>query len=87
VAAVSILFPLVFQIIHDLNLNPLPVYLTLAFAASAAFITPVSYQTNLMVYGPGNYKFKDFLRIGLPFTLIYGAVVILFMLNFYEING
>ena len=85
-AAISIMFPLVYQLINDLQLNPTPVYLTLAFAASAAFLTPVSYQTNLMVMGPGSYKTRDFLKIGIPFTLIYGIIVIGFVMTFYPIR-
>jgi len=50
--------------------------LLVAFAGAASFITPIGYQTNLMVYGPGNYKFKDFLRIGLPLTLLYMVVAV-----------
>ena len=83
VAAVSIIFPLAFELIHDLGLNPTPTYLALAFGASAAFLTPVSYQTNLMVYGPGKYIFKDFVKIGLPFTVIYSlcALITIFALH------
>lgn len=83
VAAVSVLFPIAYELIHDLGLNPTPVYLTLAFGASAAFITPIGYQTNLMVYGPGKYTFKDFVKIGLPFTLIYSlcALITIFALH------
>lgn len=87
VAAVSILFPIVFKVVTDLDLNPAPFYLALAFGASAAFLTPVSYQTNLMVMGPGNYKFKDFMTAGAPMIIVYGTVVI-FMLNLlYDLNG
>lgn len=84
VAAVSIIFPLAFELIHDLGLNPTPTYLALAFGASAAFLTPVSYQTNLMVYGPGKYTFKDFVKIGLPFTLLYSlcALITIFALHY-----
>lgn len=85
-AAISIMFPLVYQLINDLQLNPTPVYLTLAFAASAAFLTPVSYQTNLMVLGPGAYKTRDFLKIGIPFTAIYATLVIGFVMAFYSIR-
>jgi di/tricarboxylate transporter len=83
VAAVSIIFPLAFELIHDLGLNPTATYLALAFGASAAFLTPVSYQTNLMVYGPGKYAFKDFVKIGLPFTLLYSlcALISIFALH------
>lgn len=84
-AAISIMFPLVYQLVVDLSLNPTPVYLTLAFSASAAFITAVSYQTNLMVLGPGNYKATDFLKIGIPFTFVYAIVIITFVYLYYPI--
>jgi di/tricarboxylate transporter len=49
----------------------------MTYAAAASFLTPIGYQTNLMVYGPGGYNFKDFLKIGLPLTLIYMVVSVL----------
>lgn len=53
--------------------------LLVAFAGAANFLTPVGYQTNLMVYGPGGYSFRDFFKIGLPLTLIYMVVCILML--------
>ena len=80
VAALSIVFPLAFQIVHDYGVDGTAFYLAIAFAASAAFITPVSYQTNLIVYGPGGYKFKDFVQFGLPLTLLYSIVVLVYLI-------
>ncbi len=75
-AAVAIIFPISLTAAHTLNLNPLPFALVVSFAAAANFLTPIGYQTNLMVYGPGGYTFKDFFRIGWPLTLIYMFVTV-----------
>ncbi|MEM6841271.1 MAG: SLC13 family permease [Bacteroidota bacterium] len=76
VGAVSIMFPLAYAISNSLQIDGTPLYLGIAYAASAAFLTPIGYQTNLIVYGPGGYNFRDFFRIGLPVTLIYLATVL-----------
>ncbi|MDY6801697.1 MAG: SLC13 family permease [Bacteroidota bacterium] len=79
-AAVAIIFPISLTMAANLDLNPVPFVLVVSFAAAANFITPHGYQTNLMVYGPGGYSFKDFFRVGAPLTLIY-MVVTVFILN------
>jgi len=81
VAAVAIIFPISLTLAHELNLPYLPFVLVVSFAAAANFMTPIGYQTNTMVYGPGGYKFKDYLKIGVPLTLIYMIVAIV-ILNF-----
>ena len=58
----------------DLGASPYPFALTVALAASAAFMTPVSSPLNTLVVGPGNYAFGDFVRIGVPFTVVVLAV-------------
>lgn len=84
VAAVSIVFPIVYGVIQQVpDANPIAFYIAIAFAASASFHVPFTYQTNLMVYGPGNYKFKDFLKVGTPITIIYSAVTLAFILLYY----
>jgi di/tricarboxylate transporter len=75
-AAVAIIFPISLTMAANLNLPPTPFILVVAFAAAANFMTPIGYQTNLMVYGPGGYSFKDFFRIGFPLTIIYMIVTI-----------
>lgn len=74
IAAVSIIFPVVLALKPVVGADISLFYLTIAFGASCAFITPFGYQTNLMVMGPGNYKVRDFARIGFPLTVIYGLV-------------
>ncbi|UZS00165.1 SLC13 family permease [Chondrinema litorale] len=84
-AAVSIVFPIAYSLCSEMNLNGTPYYIAIAFAASAAFMTPIGYQTNLMVYGPGGYKFGDYFKIGLPLTLIYSAVCLIFIILRYNV--
>lgn len=75
-AAVAIIFPISLSMALHLHLNPEPFILIVAFAAAANFMTPIGYQTNLMVYGPGSYKFGDFFKIGFPLTIIYMVVCV-----------
>lgn len=73
-AAAAIIFPISMVIASSLGLPYQPFVLVVAFGAAANFITPIGYQTNLMVYGPGGYSFNDFFKIGLPLTLLYAVV-------------
>lgn len=82
-AAVSIMFPIAYELGMQSGLPLTPFFVTIAFAASADFMTPIGYQTNLMVFGPGNYRFADYTKIGLPLTLIYGILVISFIHFYY----
>ncbi len=75
-AAVAIIFPISLTAAANLGLDPKPFVLIVSFAAAANFLTPIGYQTNLMVYGPGGYNFKDFFKIGLPLTIIYMVVAV-----------
>ena len=84
-AAVALVFPVALTMAKELDLPPLPFILVVSFAAAANFMTPTGYQTNTMVYGPGGYKFKDYLRIGTPLTIIYGIVTIIILSFMYII--
>ncbi|NVJ85984.1 MAG: SLC13 family permease [Algoriphagus sp.] len=82
-AAVTIMFPIAYELGMQSGGNLTPFFVTIAFAASADFMTPIGYQTNLMVMGPGNYRFSDYFRIGLPLTLIYTLTVLVFIHYYY----
>lgn len=69
-AAAALAFPVALAVAHSLGAHALPFVVAVAIAASAGFANPTAYQTHLMVYGPGGYKFSDFVRIGLPLDLI-----------------
>ena len=70
VAAATLAFPLAISLSNSFGVDPKPFILAIAFAASASFLTPVGYQTNLMVYGPGGYKFIDYVKVGLPLSVL-----------------
>ncbi|MBN2662224.1 MAG: anion permease [Bacteroidales bacterium] len=82
-AAVALIFPIVLNIAVDLGNNPIPYILTISFAGAANFMTPIGYQTNTMIYGPGGYKFRDFLKVGTPLTIVYGVVTIIVLSFMY----
>jgi di/tricarboxylate transporter len=63
----------------------MPFAVVVAVAASAGFATPLGYQTHLMVYGPGGYRFSDYLRIGIPLDLLVMAVVVLLTPVFFPL--
>ena len=76
-AAAVIVFPIALAASQQLEVSLLPFAVTLMMAASASFATPIGYQTNLMVYGPGNYRFTDFFKMGVPLTALVGAMTLL----------
>ena len=76
-AAAVLMFPVSMAVADQLGVNFMPFAIAIMFAASASFITPLGYQTNLMVYGPGGYKMTDYVRIGLPLSLLTGATAVL----------
>ncbi|WP_396588914.1 SLC13 family permease [Bermanella sp. R86510] len=79
-AAAVLMLPIVLEITEKASLNNEPFVFAVMMAASASFATPLGYQTNLMVYGPGNYRFTDFIKVGLPMNLFIGFMTITVLL-------
>jgi di/tricarboxylate transporter len=77
VASVVLMIPIAVDTASRLGANGFAFLLAVTFAGSSAFMTPIGYQTNLMVYGPGGYKFTDYLRVGGPLQMLLAVVVTL----------
>jgi di/tricarboxylate transporter len=86
IGAVAIVFPISLSLALQLGIDPKPFVLLVAYAAAASFITPIGYQTNLMVYGPGGYNFKDFMKIGLPLSLLFMVTTVLILTLQYNLH-
>lgn len=76
-AAAAVVFPIALSVSQTMGVSFIPFVVAIMIAASASFSTPIGYQTNLMVYGPGGYKFTDFMRIGIPFNLAFWLLTVL----------
>ena len=76
-AAAAFMFPITVSMASQMGVNFMPFVIVLMMGCSYAFINPTGYQTNLMVQGPGGYKFADFTKLGLPLTILVGIVVII----------
>lgn len=75
-AAAALAFPIAYSLALGYGVDPRPFIMAVIFGASASFLSPYGYQTNLMVYSAGNYRWVDYLGIGLPVSLVYSAIVI-----------
>jgi di/tricarboxylate transporter len=75
-AAAALMFPFALATARTLEVNPMPFIIVVMMAASAGFATPIGYQTNLMVYGPGGYRFTDYVKIGVPLDALVGVVTV-----------
>jgi len=76
-AAAVLLVPIALNTASDLGVSPYPLAMTVAVAASAAFLSPVGHPANLLIMGPGGYRFSDYIKVGLPLTLVIFLVVML----------
>ncbi len=76
-AAAALVLPIGIELASSLSANPQAYILAVAFGASASFISPYGYQTNLMVFNAGQYKLQDFVKVGVPMCLLYGAIVLI----------
>lgn len=75
-AAMVIFAPIAIEIAHSIGANPFSFVLAVLFAGGTAVLTPMGFQTNLMIYGPGGYSFRDFLKVGLPLNILLSIVVL-----------
>ncbi|WP_088049859.1 SLC13 family permease [Virgibacillus dakarensis] len=75
-AAAVLMLPIGLETAANLHLDPMGFAVTITIAASASFITPIGYQTNMIVYGPGGYKFSDYIKIGTPLSLLVMAITV-----------
>ncbi len=76
-AAAIVMFPVALGAAESGGLSPYPFLVAVMIAASASFLTPIGYQTNLMVQGPGGYRFTDYIKLGLPLSLLVGITATL----------
>ena len=75
-AAAALVFPIAYGLSQSIDANPMAFIMAVAFGASASFISPYGYQTNLMVFNAGKYKLNDFIKIGIPVSIVYGITAV-----------
>ena len=77
--------PVAIALAQTLGLDPRPVVILVMLGASFGFATPIGYQCNLLVYGPGGYRFADFLKVGIPLNILCGVVASLAIPLLYDL--
>ncbi|HEY3244154.1 MAG TPA: SLC13 family permease [Phycisphaerae bacterium] len=85
-AAAALMFPIAVAAARTLHVDPRPFAIIVALAASAGFVSPMGYQTHLMVFGPGGYKLSDFLKVGLPMCLLWFATSMILVPFFWPLH-
>tara|TARA_S200000501_G_scaffold94229_1_gene87533 strand:- start:79 stop:489 length:411 start_codon:yes stop_codon:yes gene_type:complete len=85
-ATVIIFMPIAINLAFALNVEPLPFIIVVILASNISFLTPFGYQTNLLVMAPGQYKFIDYVKCGLPLTLFIWVIFILFIPRYFGYN-
>jgi di/tricarboxylate transporter len=84
-ATTVLLAPIAINIALDLGANPEPFLMTVVIAASTSFLTPVGHQANILVFGPGAYKFTDYTKVGVGLTIIYLLLVLIALPYFWPL--
>lgn len=85
-AAAALMFPVAYSIAIGFGVDILPFVMAVAFAASGSFVSPYGYQTNLMVFSAGQYQLNHFVKVGLPVSIVYAAIVLVTLPIFFPFS-
>jgi di/tricarboxylate transporter len=85
-AAAALAFPLGYSMAVGYGVDPMPFIMAVLFGASASFVSPYGYQTNLLVYSAGNYRIHDYARIGIPISVVYSVLVLILIPYFFPFS-